>query len=41
MEWIKPNTNALAAAANFCRLEQGDLSLVEYIGKATILVLAV
>ena len=37
VEWTKPKSNALAAAANFCRLEQGDLSLAEYIDKATIL----
>ena len=36
-EWTKPKSNALAAAANLCRLEQGDLSLAEYIDKATIL----
>ncbi|KAK2557878.1 hypothetical protein P5673_019855 [Acropora cervicornis] len=37
VEWTKPKSNALAAAANFRRLEQGDLSLAEYIDKATIL----
>ena len=37
MEWTKPKSNALAAAANFRRLEQGDLSLAEYIDKATFL----
>ena len=37
VEWTKPKSNALAAAANFCPLEQGDLSLAEYIDKATIL----
>ena len=37
VEWTKPKSNALAAASNFRHLEQGDLSLAEYIGKATIL----
>ena len=37
VEWTKPKSNAFAAAANFPRLEQGDLSLAEYIDKATIL----
>ena len=37
LDWTKPKSNALAAAANFRRLEQGDLSLAEYIDKATIL----
>ena len=37
IEWTKPKSNALAAASNFRHLEQGDLSLAEYIGKATIL----
>ena len=37
VEWTKPKLNALAAATNFRRLEQGDLSLAEYIDKATIL----
>ena len=37
VEWTKPKSNALAAAANFRRLEQGNLSLAEYIDKATIL----
>ena len=37
VEWTKPNSNALAAAGNFRRLEQGDLSVAEYIDKATIL----
>ena len=37
VEWTKPKSNALAAASNFRRLEQGDLSLAEYIDKATIL----
>ena len=37
VQWTKPKSNALAAAANFRRLEQGDLSLAEYIDKATIL----
>ena len=37
VEWTKPKSNALAAAANFRRLEQGDLSLSEYIDKATVL----
>ena len=37
VEWTKPKSNALAAAANFRRLKQGDLSLAEYIDKATIL----
>ena len=37
MEWTKPKSNTLAATANFRRLEQGDLSLAEYIDKATIL----
>ena len=37
MEWTKPKSNALAAAANFLRLEQGDLTLAEYIDKATVL----
>ena len=37
VEWTKPKSNALAAAANFRHLEQGDLSLAEYIEKATIL----
>ena len=30
LDWTKPKSNALAAAANFRRLEQGDLSLAEY-----------
>ena len=29
VEWTKPKSNALAAASNFRRLEQGDLSLAE------------
>ena len=37
IEWTKPKSNTLAAAANFRGLEQGDLSLAEYIDKATIL----
>ena len=37
VEWTKSKSNALAAAANFRRLEHGDLSLAEYIDKATIL----
>ena len=37
VEWTKPKSNALAATSNFRRLEQGDLSLAEYIDKATIL----
>ena len=37
VEWTQPKSNALAAASNFRRLEQGDLSLAEYIDKATIL----
>ena len=37
VEWTKPKSNALATASNFRRLEQGDLSLAEYIDKATIL----
>ena len=37
VEWTKPKSNALAAAANFRCLEQGDLSLAEYTDKATIL----
>ena len=37
VEWTKPKSNALAAAAKFRRLEQGDLSLSEYIDKATVL----
>ena len=37
VKWTKPKSNALAAAANFRRLDQGDLSLAEYIDKATIL----
>ena len=37
LDSTKPKSNALAAAANFRRLEQGDLSLAEYIDKATIL----
>jgi len=37
VEWTKPKSNTLAAAANLCRLEKGDLSLAEYIDKATIL----
>ena len=37
LEWTKPKSNALAAAAAFRRLEQGTLSLAEYIDKATIL----
>ena len=37
VEWTKPKSNAIAAASNFRRLEQGDLSLAEYIDKATIL----
>jgi len=35
--WKKPKSNALATAAAFRRLEQGNLSLAEYIDKATIL----
>ena len=27
VEWTKPKSNALATAANFCCLEQGDISL--------------
>ena len=37
LEWTKPKSNALATAAAFRRLEQGNLSLAEYIDKATIL----
>ena len=37
LDWTKRKSNALAAAANFRRLEQGDLSLAEYIDKATVL----
>jgi len=37
VKWTKPKSNALAAAAKFRHLEQGDLSLAEYINKATIL----
>ncbi|PFX34396.1 Retrovirus-related Pol polyprotein from transposon 17.6 [Stylophora pistillata] len=37
VEWTKPKSNALTGASNFPRLEQGDLSLAEYIDKATIL----
>ena len=37
MEWTKPKSNALAAASNFRGLEQGDISLQQYIDKATIL----
>lgn len=37
LHWTKPKSNALAAAANFHRLKQGDLSLAEYIDKATFL----
>ena len=37
IEWTKPKSNALAAAAAFRRLEQGSLTLAEYIDKATIL----
>ena len=37
LDWTKPKSNALAAAANFRRLEQGDSSLAEYIDKATVL----
>ncbi|PFX23285.1 28S ribosomal protein S18b, mitochondrial [Stylophora pistillata] len=37
VEWTKPKSKALAAASNFRRLEQGDLSLADYIDKATIL----
>ena len=37
VEWTKPKSDALAASANFRRLEQGDLSLSESIKKATIL----
>ena len=33
MEWTKPKSNALAAASNFRGLEQGDLSLAQYIDK--------
>lgn len=36
VEWTKPKSDALAAAANIRHLEQRDLSLSEYIGKATI-----
>lgn len=37
MKSTKPKSNALAAASNFRGLEQGDLSLAQYIDKATIL----
>jgi len=37
VECTKPKSKALAAASNFRRLEQGDLSVAEYIDKATIL----
>ena len=37
VQWAKPKSNALAAASNFRRLEQGDFSLAEYIDKASIL----
>ena len=36
-DWTKPKSNALAAAANFRPLEQVNLSLAEYIDKATVL----
>ena len=36
-EWKKPKSNELAAAAAFRRIEQGNLTLGEYIDKATIL----
>ena len=37
VDWTRPKSNALAAAANFRRLEKGALSLSEYIDKATVL----
>ena len=36
-EWTKPKANELAAAAAFRRLEQGNLTLAEYIDRATVL----
>lgn len=35
LDWTEPKSNALAAVANFRRLEQGDSTLAEYIDKAT------
>ena len=37
VEWTKSKSNALAVAASFCGLQQGDLSLAAYIDKVTIL----
>ena len=37
MESTKPKSNAFKAATDFRQLEQGDLSLAEYIDKATYL----
>ena len=37
LDWTKPKSNALAAAAAFRRLEQESLSPAEYIDKATLL----
>ena len=37
MDKAEIQLNALAAASNFRRLEQGDVSLAEYIDKGTIL----
>ena len=36
-EWTQPKSNELIAATTFRRLEQGNLTLSEYIDKATIL----
>ena len=36
-DWTKPRSNELAAAARFRELQQGNLSLAEYIDKATIM----
>ena len=37
VEWTRRKSNALAAASDFRRLEQCDLSLAEYTDKATIM----
>ena len=37
VDWTKPRSNELAAAAKFRELQQGTLSLAEYIDKATVL----
>jgi len=38
VDWTKPRSNELAAAAKLRELQQGNMSLAEYIDKATVMV---